>query len=211
MYPPELVTQIADLVRARLLSAMDQSSVVIGISNRHVHLSQEDLCILFGLDEFDVYRTVRQPGEFAAVQRVTVHGPKASLEKVRCMGPCRKLSQVELSMTDARALGIEAPVTQSGFLDDAAWLDIEGPRGVVHRKAGIIAARHIHMSDAEAEDLGLKNQDLVSVKFDGQRGVVADNFVIRTKPEWAAEIHLDTDEANAFGVSTGDFGRIVRP
>lgn len=206
----DLVNQLADQVYARYMRMQDPTQVVIGISNRHVHLNEEDLRILFGLDAFEVYKTVRQPGEFAAVQQVTIHGPKASFANVRCMGPCRKASQVELSLTDARALGISAPITQSGVLDEAAWLEIESPLGTIRRKAAIVAARHIHMGEAEAAGLGLKNQDKVSVEFGGTRGVTADHFIIRTAPNWKAEIHLDTDEANAFAVTTGDYGRIVR-
>jgi len=205
-----LIDDIAERAYAKLLPLLRGGQVLVGVSNRHVHLSHEDLQTLFGLDEFEVYRPVRQPGEFAATQHVTVHGPKASFENVRCMGPCRAKSQAELSLTDCRALGLAAPITQSGHLDQAAWVDIEGPRGVIRRQAGMVAARHIHMGDADARALGLKDQDLVSVEFDGIRGVVGHNFIIRTKPEWVPEIHLDTDEANAFGVSSGDFGRIVK-
>ncbi|MDR1851534.1 MAG: propanediol utilization protein [Propionibacteriaceae bacterium] len=194
----------------RRIEAMDPTRVQIGVSNRHVHLSERDINILFGVDAFEVLKPVRQPGEFAATQRVDVIGPRTTFKNVRCMGPCRKASQVELSLTDARALGIKAPVTQSGHLEDAAWVEIEGPCGRIRRQAAIAAARHIHMGDSHAAELGLKNQDLVSVEFEGVRGGRLDNFIIRTKPEWLPEIHLDTDEANALGVATGDFGRIVR-
>jgi len=210
MNPDELVDSLADEVYSRLVGLLDPMRIPIGISNRHVHLSQEDLGILFGLEQFDLYRQVRQPGEFAARQQVRVHGPKTAFDKVRCMGPCRRLTQVELSITDCRALGITAPVTQSGHLDQATWLEIEGPRGSVRRQAGIVAARHIHMSDQDARRLGIKDQDLVAVQFEGQRGGVGENFVIRTKDDWVPEIHLDTDEANAFGVVSGDFGRILK-
>ena len=210
MYTAELVDRLADEVYSRLVPLLDPMRVIIGISNRHVHLSHEDLGILFGLDEFDVYKQVRQPGEFAALQQVTVHGPKTTFENVRCMGPCRRLTQVELSMTDCRTLGITAPVTQSGHLDQATLLDIEGPNGTITRRAGMVAARHIHMSDADARRLGVKDQDHVAVEFEGPRGGIGENFIIRTKDEWVPEIHLDTDEANAFGVVSGDFGRILR-
>ena len=200
---------LADSVYAKLMPRVSDGRVLIGISNRHVHLSQEDLATLFGLDQFDLYRQVRQPGEFACSQLVNVHGPKASFMNVRCMGPCRPKTQAELSMTDCRVLGLQAPVTQSGHLDSAAWVDIEGPLGTVRRQAAMVAARHIHMGDADAAALGLKDQDLVSVEFEGVRGGVGHNFIIRTKPNWVPEIHLDTDEANAFGVASGDFGRIL--
>ena len=209
MTAPDLVNDLADQAYYRLLPRLD-GRVVVGVSNRHVHLSHEDLGILFGLNEFEVYRKVRQPGEFAATQTVTVTGPKTSFEKVRCMGPCRKATQAELSLTDCRLLGITAPITQSGHLDEAVWLDITGPRGTIRRPAGMVAARHIHMGDADARALGLKDQDLVSVAFPGVRAATVDNFIIRCKPEWVPEIHLDTDEANAFGVTSGDVGWIQR-
>ncbi|MDR1790975.1 MAG: propanediol utilization protein [Propionibacteriaceae bacterium] len=205
----EKVAAITAEVCRRML-ALDPARVPIGVSNRHVHLDQADLYTLFGLDAFEVLKPVRQPGEFAAVQRVDVIGPRATFKNVRCMGPCRKASQVELSLTDARALGIQAPVTQSGHLENAAWVEIVGPHGTVRRQAAIAAARHIHMGDRHAAALGLQNQDLVRVAFEGTRGGVLDNFIIRTKPEWVPEIHLDTDEANALGVTSEDFGRIVR-
>ena len=206
---PELIARITRAVYDRLAPLLDQTRVVIGVSNHHVHLSQEDLCQLFGLDEFEVYKPVRQPGEFAAVQKVTVHGPRATFQDVRCMGPCRKLSQVELSLTDCHTLGIEAPITQSGHLDQATWIDIEGPRGTIRRQAAMVAARHLHMGPSHAEALGLHDQDVVRIEIGGVRGGVLDNVIVRTKDVWVPEIHLDLDEANALGVATGDYGRIV--
>ena len=200
-----LIKEITLRVLREILDAEDPNRVVVGVSNRHVHLSAADLKTLFGLDAMTVFRPVRQPGEFAAQQTVNLHGPRSSFAKVRLMGPCRPQSQVELSRTDCIALGINAPVTQSGHLTDAAPIDLEGPRGRITLDHGaIIAARHLHVGPSHAAALGVADQDLVRVRIDGRRGGVMDNFIVRVKPEWIPEIHLDTDEANAIGLRTGD-------
>jgi putative phosphotransacetylase len=205
----QLVDRIAREVIARLTPALDPCAVVIGISNRHVHLSQADLKALFGLDEMPVFRPVRQPGEFAADLKVDVHGPRGSFRSVRVMGPCRAKTQAELSKTDCRTLGVDAPITQSGHLDEAGPVAIEGPKGRIDVAHGaIVAARHIHMGPSHAQKWGLSDQDLVKVRFGGVRGGLWDNFIIRVKDDWVPEIHLDTDEANALGVESGDFGSI---
>lgn len=207
----QLVTEITRRVLVRLTDQEDPLSIVVGVSNKHVHLSEQDLHTLFGIDRLTVFRDVRQPGEFAAEQTVSVHGPKTSFHKVRVMGPCRPRSQVELSRTDCFALGISAPVTQSGHLDDAGPIDIEGPLGRIHLDhAAIVAARHIHMGPTHAAKLGVSDQDLVKVRFGGQRGGLMDNFIIRIKDAWVPEIHLDTDEANALHVASGDFGELSK-
>ncbi len=205
-----LIKEITMRVIRELAETDDPRRVVVGVSNRHAHLSAADLKTLFGLEAMTVFRPVRQPGEFAAEQTVTIHGPKASFAKLRLMGPCRPKTQVELSRTDCIALGIEAPITQSGHLEHAAAIDIEGPNGTVHLEHGaIVAARHIHMGPGHAAALGVADQDLVRVRIDGQRGGVLDNFIVRIKPEWIPEIHLDTDEANALNLRTGDHVTIV--
>lgn len=211
---PEADTmKLVEEITRRVLRRMDaeQDQIVLGVSNRHVHLSQSDLATLFGLDALTVYRHVRQPGEFAAEQSVAVHGPRTSFPKVRVMGPCRPKSQVELSRTDAIALGVDAPLTQSGHLETAGPIEIEGPLGSVRLDRGaMVAARHIHMGPAHARAWGLADQDLVKVRFGGERGGVLDNLIIRIKDDWVPEIHLDTDEANALGLKTGDYGKLIR-
>ncbi|MEA5121035.1 MAG: phosphate propanoyltransferase [Propionibacterium sp.] len=206
-----LVDEITRKIWDRLECLMDPTRIVVGVSNRHVHLNEADLKTLFGLDALTIFRQVRQPNEFAAEQFVTVHGPKASLEKVRAMGPCRAKSQVELSRTDCYALGVKAPVIQSGHLDSATPIDIEGPLGSIHLEHGaMVAARHVHLGPADAAALGVKDQDLVKFAFGGQRGGVLDNFIVRVKADWVPEIHLDTDEANALGLKQGDFGKLIK-
>jgi len=205
----KLVEEITRRVLGKLQG--DKDRIVLGVSNRHVHLSRADLATLFGLDALTVYRSVRQPGEFAAEQFVAVHGPRTTFPRVRVMGPCRPKSQVELSRTDAIALGVDAPLTQSGHLDAAGPIEIEGPRGRVLLEHGaLVAARHIHLGPGHAKAWGLADQDRVRIAFDGERSGVLDNFIIRIKDEWVPEIHLDTDEANALGLRTGDFGKLIR-
>lgn len=206
----QLVEEVTRTVLSRLQDL--QLQVVVGVSNRHAHLSRADLATLFGLDELTVYRRVRQPSDFAAVETVSVSGPRGTFPKLRLMGPCRAKTQVELSRTDCIALGIDAPLTQSGYLDAAGPIDIEGPAGSIHVEHGVmVAARHIHMGPSHAAALGLADQDLVKVRFGGERGGVLDNFIIRIKDDWVPEIHLDTDEANALGLGDGAFGKLIRP
>jgi putative phosphotransacetylase len=203
--------QLVEEVTRMVLSEL-QLRVVVGVSNRHAHLSREDLATLFGLDELTVYRRVRQPSDFAAEQTVSISGPRGTFPRLRLMGPCRAKTQVELSRTDCVALGVDAPLTQSGHLDNAGPIDIEGPRGKIHLEHGVIvAARHIHMGPSHADVLGLADQDLVQVEFCGERGGVLDNLIVRIKDDWVPEIHLDTDEANALGVRDGDFGKLLLP
>ncbi|MFT4110965.1 phosphate propanoyltransferase [Propionicimonas sp.] len=203
----QLVEEVTRMVIGEL-----QLRIVVGVSNRHAHLSREDLATLFGLDELTVYRRVRQPSDFAAEQTVSIAGPRGAFPKLRLMGPCRPKTQVELSRTDCIALGIDAPITQSGHLDDAGPIDIEGPRGTIHVEHGVmVAARHIHMGPSHARAWGLADQDLVQVRFGGERGGVLDNLIIRVKDDWVPEIHLDTDEANALGLRDGEYGKLILP
>ncbi|MDR1387841.1 MAG: phosphate propanoyltransferase [Propionibacteriaceae bacterium] len=206
----QMVERIIQQVIARLVPALDPNAVPVGISNRHVHLSQADLETLFGRSDMPVLRPVRQPGEFAADLKVDLYGPKASFKGVRVMGPCRPRSQAELSKTDCRALGLSAPIVQSGHLDQAAPIEIAGPKGRIKlERAALVAARHIHMGPSHAQAWGLHDQDTVKVRFGGVRGGAMDNFIIRVKEAWVPEIHLDVDEANALDLSSGDFGSLL--
>jgi len=205
MSEAQLISTIVERVVARFNEA-DPTKTIVGISNRHVHLTDADFATLFGYDRPVVKKYVRQHGEFAAEESVTIHGPKGSFQRVRVMGPNRSATQVELSRTDCRALGLDAPMAQSGHLSEAAPIEIEGPEGrVALDHAAIVAGRHIHMGPADAEALGLKDQDRVSVVFPGERGGRFDNFLVRVKDSYLLELHLDTDEANAIGAKTGDY------
>lgn len=210
MSEAQMISEIADRVVAKLHEA-DPQRVIVGISNRHVHLCDADFRTLFGYDEPTVRTMVRQRGEFAAEETVTLHGPRGTMERVRVMGPNRPATQVELSRTDARALGVNAPMAQSGHLDEAAPIEISGPAGRVRLDhAVIVAGRHIHMGPADAAALGLVDQDRVSVLFEGERGGRLDHFLIRVKDSYLAELHLDTDEGNAVGARTGDHVLILK-
>ena len=209
MTEAQLISEIADRVLAKL--SQDPDRVIVGISNRHVHLCDADFRALFGYPRPTVRTMVRQRGEFAAEETVTLHGPKGDIQRVRVMGPNRPATQVELSRTDAYALGVAAPMAQSGHLDDAAPIEISGPAGRVScPHAAIVAGRHIHMGPGDAAALGLVDQDRVSVVFDGERGGRLDHFLIRVKDSYLAELHLDTDEGNGVGARTGDYVRIVK-
>lgn len=206
----ELIMHITHLVVDALAKHTDPHRVVLGVSNRHVHLSPEDFVTLFGSGEPTVKAWVVQHGEFAANETVTIQGSRGSMERVRVMGPCRPRSQVELSATDCRALGIQAPVTQSGHLDEAAPITIIGPAGRIDcEHAAIVAARHIHLGPGDAEALGVKDQDLVRVRIEGDRGGVLDNVICRVKDNFTSEVHLDTDEANGIGGRTGDMVTVL--
>lgn len=205
----QLITTLADRVLARIHES-DPRRVVVGISNRHVHLTDDDFRTLFGYDAPVVKKYVRQRGEFAAEEVVTLRGPKGTMERVRVMGPNRPATQVELSRTDCFALGITAPMAQSGHLEHAGPVEIIGPAGKVRAEhAAIVAGRHIHMGPEDARPLGLKDGDRVRVRFDGERGAELHHFLIRVKPSYLLELHLDTDEGNAIGARTGDWATIL--
>lgn len=210
MTDTQLISSIVDRVLAKIAEA-DPRQVIVGISNRHVHLSDADFQTLFGYAAPTVKKYVRQHGEFAAEETVTLHGPKGTMARVRVMGPNRPQTQVELSRTDCFALGSKAPMAQSGHLEQAGPIEIEGPAGrVVKDHAVIVAGRHIHMGPTEAAALGVSDQDRVSVAFEGERGGRLDNFLVRVKDSYLLELHLDTDEGNAIGAKTGDYVRICK-
>jgi len=173
--------------------------VPVGISNRHIHLSQEHLEALFGPGyQLTVRKDLSQTGQFAAEETLTIEGPKSALKNVRSLGPVRKETQVEVSRTDAFALGLQPPVRDSGYLAESPGIKLIGPKGTVELDKGvIIAQRHIHMNSADAEAFGVKDKDIVSVRVGGERGLVFDNVLIRVRDDFVLEMHIDTDEANA--------------
>jgi len=177
----------------------------IGISNKHLHLSVDDLQTLFGAGaELTPYKELVQPGQYAAEEKVDVVGPKGTLKGMRIIGPVRPQTQVEISLTDARAIGIDAPVRESGQLDGSPGAKLIGPAGEIDIDSGVIAAlRHIHLSPAEAEEAGLKDKDLVDVKVPGSRPLIFEDVLIRSGDAHRKEFHIDTDEANAAGAANG--------
>lgn len=186
--------------------------VKVGISNKHLHLSQEHLEILFGKGaQLTVKKELGQPGQFAAEECVDIVGPKKTLSHVRVLGPVRKETQVELALTDARGIGIKAPVRESGKLDGTPGCTLVGPCGEVELDHGVIAAmRHVHLSAAEAEEAGVKDKDIVCLKVEGERGLIFDNVLIRSGEGHAAECHLDTDEGNAAGLANDVMVEIIK-
>ena len=185
--------------------------VPIGVSARHIHLTQADVETLFGKGYQLTKKKELMGGQFASNELVTIVGLKLrAIENVRILGPVRKASQVEISATDAVKLGIKAPIRESGKIEGSAPIAIVGPCGVIYLKEGcIIASRHIHMSPADATAAGVKNGDVVSVKVDNERATTFNNVLIRVDPSFTLEMHIDTDEANAAKISTGMKAEIV--
>jgi len=187
-------------------------SVPIGVSARHIHLTQEHVETLFGKGYQLTKKKELMGGQFASNELVTIVGVKLrAIENVRVLGPVRNKSQVEISQTDAVKLGVRAPIRLSGQLTGSAPIAIVGPKGVVYLDEGcIIAERHIHMSPRDAQIAGVEDKQVVSVKFNNERGTIFNNVTVRIDPTFTLEMHIDTDEANASKIKTGDVGVIVK-
>lgn len=183
----------------------------IAMSNKHIHLSQEHLEILFGKGyELTKKKDLSQPGQFAAEERVEIVGTRGSL-KVRVLGPVRKATQVEVSVTDAFTLGVRSEIRNSGDIEGTPGLKIVGPEGEVELDKGVIvAARHIHMYTDEAKEFGVKDGDIVKVKVDGFRGLTFDNVLVRVGERHKLEMHVDMEEGNAAGIKNGDLVEIIK-
>ena len=188
-----------------------QRSVPIGVSNRHIHLDRADMDALFGQDsELTFKKELGQPGQYAAEETVTLHGPKGELGRVRVLGPLRSESQVEVSVTDGFALGVRPPIRESGKLKGTPGVTIVGPKGSIEKDTGTIAAlRHIHLDPETAQRIGVKDKQMVKVEIGGLRGGIFHNVLIRVSEQFAPEMHIDVDEANAFGVKNGDRAYII--
>ncbi|KGK83236.1 cobalamin adenosyltransferase [Desulfosporosinus sp. HMP52] len=176
-----------------------QNCVPVGTSNRHIHLSQPDLEALFGQHyALTVQKDLSQPGQFAAVETVTLIGPKGRLEKVRVLGPVRKSTQVEISVTDCFKLGVKPVIRDSGQHEGTPGLRIEGPAGRVELTSGVmVASRHIHLHTQDAQEWSLKDGDRVCVKVESPRPITYEDVLIRVSDQYHKELHLDLDEANA--------------
>lgn len=184
----------------------------IALSNRHIHLSKEDLDKLFGHGyELTKFKDLSQPGQYACEEKVEIVGPKGSIKNVRILGPTRGSTQIEISITDAYTLGIEPVIKNSGDLANTPGAKIIGPKGEIEIKEGVIvAARHIHMHTTDGEEFGVKDKDVVNVKTKGPRGLIFENVLVRVHPEFALEMHVDIEEGNAAGVKNGDIVEIIR-
>ncbi len=193
-------------------TTMDHTPMIpVGISGRHVHVSQEDLEHLFGPgQELTRFRELSQPGQFAANETVTLVGPKGAISRVRILGPVRKATQVEISRTDGYALGIDAPVRESGDLDGTPGIVLVGPYGPAKIEQGVIVAkRHIHFTPELSREFGVTDGEMVMVRTEGPRALVFDEVVVRVREDFALDMHVDTDEANAAGLGQGDLVSMV--
>ena len=187
--------------------------ILVETSARHVHVTQEVLEALFGAGHQLVSKKdLSQPGQFASTDKVKVVGPKGDLA-MSILSPCRDHNQVEVSFSDARALGVSAPVRESGDIASSAPCKLVGPAGEVELKEGVIVAkRHIHMTPKDAEELGVTNGEIVSVKCESKfdRHLIFGDVVVRVSPKYALAMHIDTDECNAGGLAGEVYGEIVR-
>lgn len=209
----ELTLRVERLVREAVNEFLNSGHAIpISVSARHMHITQEHLEQLFGPGtQLTKMKDLLQPGEFAADQTVTVVGPNRHLfEKVRILGPVRKATQVEFSYTDGRHLGLELPARHSGDTKGTAAVILVGPQGVVHLQEGAIRAlRHIHMSAADAERLGVRDEELANVRINGPMGIVFEQVRCRVGKNAKLEMHIDTDEANAAGIAMQAVGALV--
>lgn len=191
-----------------------ENKVLVEISARHVHLSQEDLEALFGKGyELTVKKELSQPGQYACNERVRVIGTKGEFPAVSILGPVRSATQVELSLTDARSIGVNAPVRESGDVAESGSCKLVGPAGEVELNEGVIAAkRHIHATTADAEKMGLTNGEIVSVEIPTSNGrnLTFGDVVVRVSDSYALAMHIDTDEANAAGMAPNTIGTVIK-
>lgn len=185
--------------------------IIVETSARHVHLSEADLAVLLGEGkQLTVRKMLSQPGQFASNERVSIVGPKNTIPNVLILGPTRKKTQVEISLTDARTLGVTAAIRESGDIEGTAGIKLVGPAGELEITEGVIAAkRHLHLDTATANEMNLTDKQVVSVKVEGERGLTFGEVVVRVSDQYAPAVHLDTDEANAAALSGEVYGEII--
>ena len=191
---------------------MSNFKVKAGLSNKHLHLTQEHVEILFGKGhELTNIKDIVQPGQFAADEKVDIVGPKGTLKGVRVLGPARPATQIEISLTDGFALGVKAPIKNSGDLEGTPGAKIVGPKGEVTIDKGVIvAARHLHMYTTDAEKYGCKDGDIVKIRVEGIRGLVFENVLVRAGEKHALEFHLDMEEGNAALLKNGTELEVIK-
>ena len=194
----------------RLVEAvLNRLFVPLEASGRHVHVTAQQAQTLFG-HGLTAKRPLSQPGQYLAQERVKVIGPKGEFDNVAVLGPERNEAQVEVSLTDARSLGLTVPVRPSGDVSGSPGCTLVGPKGRVELSRGVIAAqRHIHITPEDAQHFGVKDKQIVSLKTYTARPAVFNNVLVRVSPQFATSVHLDYDEANACGFENGDLGRII--
>lgn len=206
-----ITKMVVDQLKASCTETESTERIPIGISARHVHLTQEHVDELFGKGYQLTKKKELMGGQFASNELVTLVGTKLrAIENVRILGPCRKASQVEISKTDCIKLGVKAPIRESGKIEGSAPIAVVGPKGVVYLEEGcIVAKRHIHMSPDDAKRFGVTNGQSVKVRFDNDRGGVMEDVIIRVDPTFTLEMHIDTDEANGLGIGK-DMGILIK-
>jgi len=205
----ELVSQVISKVKEK----NNEGDIPVGISNRHIHLSREHVDILFGKGyKLTELKALSQPGQYACKEQLTIIGPSMrAIEGVRVLGPERKSSQVEISRTDSFTLKVKPPVRESGDIKGSAPITIIGPKGIVTLSEGcIIANRHIHMSEEEAQSFGVKDGDYADVELSGERRSLFYDVQIRVHKDFRLEMHIDTDDANAAGVGNGFKAKLIK-
>jgi len=208
----ELITRLVLEAIAKKENTESGYMVPIGVSARHIHLTQEHVEILFGKGYQLTKKKELMGGQFASNEVVTIVGLKLrAIENVRVLGPVRSKSQVEISATDAIKLGVKAPIRPSGDIKGSAAVAVVGPKGVIYLEEGcIIAKRHIHMAPKDAQAAGVQDGDVVSVKADNERGTIFNHVQIRVDETFTLEMHIDTDEANAAKIATGQMVTIIK-
>ncbi len=193
---------------------MNNNEVLVEISARHAHLCREHLDILFGEGyELTPKKELSQPGQFACNERIRVIGEKGEFPGVSILGPLRNATQIEISLTDARSIGVKAPVRESGDIAGSGACKLVGPAGEIEISEGVIAAkRHIHATTADAERMGLENGEIVQVEIptSNDRSLILGDVVVRVSDSYALAMHIDTDEANAAGMAPNSIGRIIK-
>lgn len=188
-----------------------KKTLPIAMSNKHIHLSQNDLDSLFGEGyQLRKFKNLSQPAQYACEEKVDVQGPRGTIKGVRILGPVRPETQFELSISDAFTLGIDPIIRNSGDIVDTPGAKLIGPKGQVELGNGVIvAARHIHMHTSDAERFGVKDKDIVNVRVGGPRGLVFDNVLCRVSDKFALEMHIDMEEGNAAGIKNGDLVELI--
>jgi putative phosphotransacetylase len=203
---------VKEVVSRLTVSTANPQLIPIAVSARHCHLSKSDLEALFG-EGYELTKKVdlSQPGQFAANETITIAGPRGSLEKVRILGPARKMTQVEVSQTDSIKLGVNPPLRESGDIKDSAPITLVGPQGSLYKKEGLIIAQaHLHMTPGDAERYHVENGEYVKVEVSGNRPVTFGKVLIRVSSRYQLEMHVDTDEANAGFITGKTMGKIIK-
>lgn len=189
-----------------------KTKLPIALSNRHLHLSTKDINTLYGEGyRLKPMKDLSQPGQFACEEKVDLVGPKGTIKGVRVLGPARKETQIEISLMDGFALGVKAPISDSGMLEGSPGIKLVGPAGEVDLEKGlIVAARHIHMSPDDAEEFGVVDKDIVKIRTFGERALVFENVLVRVNKDYRLEMHIDIEEGNAAALSNYELVELIK-